>query len=315
MITTGNTVKKLSRFIPKALVKSFASPYVAGDSIDSALDVASELRDKNGIYSNLDLLAEDIDTQQAVAENLQTYLKLVDKLSSDQRFSTSATRPTLSIKLSSFTTAPLDKNGDGEGAIIAAEQIAEAAAKKNVELTIDMESHHWTSFTLDVYRRLWDKGHRHIGLVLQSRLFRSDEDINSLPEGCRVRMVIGIYNESKEIALTDKKAMKEKLLEQSFKLLERGHYLEFGTHDEAIIRRFTQEVVDNRKIALDKFEIQMLYGVPRKKLHKKLVARGIKIRLYVPFALSWDKAIAYLRRRLEENPEMAMKVGRNILGS
>jgi hypothetical protein len=77
------------------------------------------------------------------------------------------------------------------------------------------------------------------------------------------------------------------------------------------VRRFVDEVVPAVGASSQRFEVQMLYGVPREKLLRDLIGRGIRARLYVPFATSWDQAIAYLRRRLDEYPAMIFLVLRN----
>ena len=48
-------------------------------------------------------------------------------------------------------------------------------------------------------------------------------------------------------------------------------------------------------------------------LQSELLERGVRCRLYVPFALGWPMAIAYLRRRLDEYPAMMFLVARNWL--
>ena len=58
----------------------------------------------------------------------------------------------------------------------------------------------------------------------------------------------------------------------------------------------------------------MLFGVPRRKLQDSLVADGWTVRLYVPYAESWDDATAYLRRRLVETPSIVGLVLRNLRG-
>jgi proline dehydrogenase len=174
-----------------------------------------------------------------------------------------------------------------------------------------MESRHWTDFTLDCLDRLFAAGHRHVGTVIQTRLHRSLTDLDRLPPGARVRLVIGIYREPGELALTDKGAMKERLLEFARTLLSRGHYVEFATHDDRYVRRFLDEVVAEVGVGPDRFEIQMLYGVPRQKLLRSLVEQGLRVRLYVPFAVGWRMAVAYLRRRLDEYPTMALLVLKN----
>ena len=44
-----------------------------------------------------------------------------------------------------------------------------------------------------------------------------------------------------------------------------------------------------------------------------LLVQGVRARLYVPFALGWDLAIEYLRRRLDEYPAMMWLVTKNMV--
>lgn len=304
-------VNPLIRLIPPPLVRFFAKPYVAGDSIAKAVDVAAKLLEKHGFLTTLDLLAEGIDSKQVVEENVQTYLRMVDAVADDSRFDGAGHRPTLSLKPSSYTTSPFEAGGGAEGSKEALFRICEHAKARDVRVTVDMESRHWTDFTLDTLDELHAAGHTDVGCVIQTRLHRSAKDLDRLPPGIRVRLVIGIYREDEDIASTRKPEMKERMIEFAARLLERGHYVEFGTHDEVYVRRFLDEVVGRSGIGQDRFEIQMLYGVPRLKLLSQVVQRGVCVRLYVPFALSWKMAIAYLRRRLDEYPAMAWLVLKN----
>ena len=301
------------RVIPPAVVRFFAGPYVAGDSLAGAMDVAADLVARDGFLTTLDLLAEGIDTQDVVDAIVETYLEMTDAVASDARFTNPAGKPTISLKPSSYTTSPLDKGGDAFGSLEAIRRICRHAKDRGVGVTIDMEDRHWTDFTLDCLDTLHDEGFDNIGAVIQSRLHRSTDDITRLPPGIRVRVVIGIYHEPSDMATQNKQEMKERLLALADQLLERGHYVEFATHDEVYIRRFLDEVIKKRGIASDRFEIQMLYGVPRQTLLRSLVASGFRVRLYVPFAKGWPMAIAYLRRRLDEYPAMAFLVLRNTL--
>lgn len=300
------------RVIPASLVRLFARPYVAGDSLQQAVDAAVVLLRQRGMYTTLDLLAENITTEAAAADNQRVYEQMIDAVASDPRFNDPIERPTLSLKMSSYTTRPLEKGGDAAGAREAVFAIAERAKEKGVRLTVDMESSEWTDFTLETIRQLHAAGHTHVGTVFQTRLFRTEHDIDTLPAGCRVRFVIGIYQEGQDIALTDKRAMKERLLVYAERMLRRGHYVEVGTHDEEFVRRFVDEVVPRVDAKPDQFEVQMLYGVPRDRLQQELVKRGIRVRLYVPFAIGWSMAIAYLRRRLDEYPQMMFLVAKNM---
>lgn len=305
-------MKLLIRLIPARLVRFFAKPYVAGDSLDKAIDVVAGLIDRQGVVSTLDLLAESIETREAAERNLATYYEMIDAVSDDPRFADAALRPTLSLKPSSYTIDPLEREGGrAEGSAEAIRKICVRAKERGVRIAIDMESRHWTDFTLDLLSDLHAAGHDHVGCVLQTRLHRTEADLDRLPAGCRVRVVIGIYQEPESVALLDKEAMKERMLNFSLQLLERGHYVEFGTHDEKWIRKFTDPALE--RFGPDRFELQMLYGVPRPKLIAEMRGRGCTVRRYVPFALSWDMAIAYLRRRLDEFPAMMWLVMKNWL--
>lgn len=302
----------LIRLIPAGLVRAFARRYIAGDSVQHALDTAAGMLQSDGMLATLDLLAEDIETQAIAQNNLETYLDLIDAVAADARFTSERVRPSVSVKLSSYTTAPLDKGGDGAGSCEAASAIVALAQRRDVRVTIDMENSRWTDFTLDLLDELHAAANAHVGIVLQTRLDRTEADIDRLPSGCRVRLVIGIYNEPADIATTDKTEMKERLLVCAEKLLKRGHYVELATHDERYVRRFVAEVVPRAGADPDRFEIQMLYGVPRASVQRKLVADGVVTRLYIPFSLGWPMAIAYLRRRLDEYPWMMFLVAKNL---
>ena len=303
----------LIRSIPPSMVRLFARPYVAGDSLGSAVDNAGNLLSEKGLMTTLDLLAEGIETHEVVRQNIDTYMAMIDAVSKDPRFTDRVTRPTLSLKPSSYTTEPLEHGGDAGGARDAIWEICDYAADRDVQITVDMESHHWTDFTLALWQDLHASGRTDVGGVLQTRLNRTKNDLSAVPAGSRVRLVIGIYDEPSDIAVRDKQEMKERLLSYGKILLERGHYLEFGTHDEQCIRRFVDDVVPEVGVQLDRFEIQMLYGVPREALQRELLSRGIRVRLYMPFALGWPMAIAYLRRRLDEFPAMMFLALKNMV--
>ena len=310
-------MKTLIRILPDPLVKFFARPYVAGDSLETGIEAAKALQAK-GLLTTLDLLYEGITEQSQVDDVRSVYREMVLACA---RFEDADSRPTVSLKPSSYTTHPLDRGEgmDARGSEEAIREIVDLAAEHGVGVTIDMEDRHWTHWTLDLARRLRAEGKGDVGIVLQTRLNRTDDDIEDLRPGSRLRLVIGIYNEPETVAIHDKREMKERMLRQGQKLLERGHFVEMGTHDETCIRRFLTEVVPASGAGPDRYEVQMLYGVPRDSFHQDLlggrigVQGPVRVRLYVPFATSWTLALAYLRRRLLENPSMVFAVGRNLL--
>jgi proline dehydrogenase len=285
---------------PTPLVKLFASPYVAGDSIEAAINTSQKFWDKRNVCSTIDLLGEELESDEEVQYTVDVYHRLIDALGS-QDYATISLKPS---QLGSHRGTEHCKKIIG-GIVARAEQ-------HNLKVTLDMEDHTFTDMTLDIFRAL-HQDHPTFGTVLQSRLFRTDDDLKSLKGmNARIRICIGIYNEPKEIALQNKPEMKKKMLEQVELLFKEGHYPEIGTHDEAVVNEAIN-IAERLNMKKEQYEIQMLMGVPKQDFQDELVRNGILVRLYVPFAEKWKYASAYCKRRLAANPAMAAYILKNIL--
>ena len=284
---------------PTPLVKLFANPYVAGDSIGAATDVAQKLWEERRVCSTIDLLGEELESDEEVQDSVDVYERLIDALGS-QDYATISLKPT---QLGSH------RGTDNCQKII--EGIVRRAEQYNIKVSLDMEDHSFTDMTLDIFRAL-KKDHPTFGTVLQSRLFRTDDDIISLKGlNAHIRICIGIYNEPKEIAMQSKSEMKRKLLQQVELLFKEGHYPEIATHDEAVINEAI-DIAEKLNIKKDQYEVQMLMGVPKRAFQDELIQNGTLVRLYVPFAQKWKYATAYCKRRLAANPAMAAYIFKNI---
>jgi proline dehydrogenase len=77
--------------------------------------------------------------------------------------------------------------------------------------------------------------------------------------------------------------------------------------------RLALRYIKEAKIPKEQFEFQLLMGVPRDRLIGELRAKGIDVRIYIPFCEKWSDGVAYLRRRLNANPNFIFYVLRNIL--
>lgn len=295
--------------IPIRLVLSLASPYLAGQYPEEAIRLAHKIYDKDGYTSTLDILGEDMDSDQTCDASVGQYKNLVDeiiknplKVSSENAHN----QLTISLKPSMFSTrAPGEADAEAclEKAFARIEEVTAYAKEKGLNVTLEAEDHRWTDFHLDTYYKLIDKGYTNLGTVIQTRLFRTEEDIKNFDERMRVRLVIGIYNEPHSIAHTDKTVMKELLVKYAGELLARGVYVEIATHDYHCIEQFLQKVVDPGNVDKSRFEVQFLHGVPRDELQKDLHQKGILVRKYLPYGKD-NVAGAYCRRRLKENPNM-----------
>ncbi len=285
---------------PSPFVKVFASPYVAGDSVEAAIETAQKSWQERHVCSTIDLLGEELESDEDVQYTVNVYERLILALG-HQEYATLSLKP-----------SQLGSHRGREHCQKVIEGIITRAEQYDLNVTLDMEDHTFTDMSLDIFRAL-KKDHPTFGTVLQSRLFRTDKDIKSLGGlNARIRLCIGIYNEPKEIALQNKPEMKAKLLQQLEVLFKEGHYPEIATHDEALLRE-ALNIAERLKMRKDQYEVQMLMGVPKQSLQDELIQNGILIRLYVPFAEKWKYATAYCKRRLAANPAMAAYIVKNIL--
>lgn len=289
---------RLIRLAPSPIVRMMARPYIAGETREEAVALVQRLQRVHGLHSTIDILGEDIEDPKESQAMLEEYIRILDDIAE-------MPHANISIKLSALGQM-LDE------ALCARnlQTLLAHAEKRGTFVRFDMEDHTTTDSTLGLYRKMVGRFPR-IGVVLQSRLFRTPDDVKALaPLKPSVRLCLGIYREPPEIALQDKPAMKQRLLELLETMWSNGQYVALATHDEAVIRRGLALAERMEKTPRD-FEVQMLLGVPRLKIQKELMARGIKVRLYVPYGKHWYN---YCLRRLENNPDMARMVLQNLLG-
>ena len=288
--------------MPGPLVRTFAAPYIAGKGVASGVAKADELHGKLGLYSTVDLLGEEVFRREDVEAMVQLYFSMIEALKG---------RSYASISLKPTQLGITDSEAYCQDNL---RRIVAAAAVHGMHVTLDMEDRHYTDATLRMFRPIRED-FGNFGIVLQSRLYRTPDDIKMLhAKPCKVRICIGIYNEPPEVAFQDKVDMKAKLFEQVQILLDHGHSPEIATHDEPLIRRCIDQL-DKRAVSKDAYEFQMLLGVPRTELQQEIVKRGQIMRLYVPFAEDWKYAVHYLKRRLAHSPSMALMVMKNLFGS
>jgi proline dehydrogenase len=187
-------------------------------------------------------------------------------------------------------------------------ELVQAAAGAGNFVRIDMESSAYTERTLQIVYDLHAETGS-CGAVIQAYLKRSESDIDQLnSRRIRVRLCKGAYLEPETVALQDKAEVDLNFLKLAKKLLTDGNYPGIATHDEAIIDQIIA-FVREQKIASERFEFQMLYGI-RRDLQTRLVGDGYRMRLYVPFGEAW---YPYFMRRLAERPANVLFIARQFL--
>jgi proline dehydrogenase len=149
-----------------------------------------------------------------------------------------------------------------------------------------------------------------VGLVLQSYLHRTTDDVNDLlPLTPNIRICKGIYREARTIAWQDFTTIRANFVYNMEKLLSSGAYVGIATHDSHLVWE-GMRAVDRLGLDRKSYEFQMLFGVDPELRHI-ILAAGHRLRVYIPYGKDW---YPYSIRRLRENPTVAHHVIRAMLG-
>ena len=296
MPITNSLLATIMPYLPKVLVRPFAKPYVAGESIDSVIKIAKKLND-NGFSTTLDILGEFVNSKEEANKIKNDYSELIKNISSKKLDST------ISVKLTHLGLGIDSKLGEENF-----NSLSLIGKEYNVGITIDMENSPYTSKTFEIYKNAIIKNEK-LGAVIQAYLYRSLDDIKHLDSSLlNLRICKGIYNESQDIAIQDRLAINDNYFEMAKSLLNGQGYACLATHDLTLIDRL-ESFIDENDISPKRFEFQVLYGVPMGNRLEELKSKGYKIRIYVPFGEAWFE---YSVRRLKENPKIISYVLKNL---
>jgi len=285
--------------VPRPIVGYFSRRYIAGTTIDDAFRVVRGLTEA-GAMSTLDILGEFISTPEEARTNADAYLELLRRIEAD-----GVPDVNVSVKLTALGLLI-----DREVCLQNMRRLMDRVRDMGNFLRIDMEDSPCTDPTLEIYRKLRaDYGGR-VGVVLQSRLRRTLDDVDVLTaEPTNVRLCKGIYLEPRPIAYTDPELIRRNFTLALDALFQQGAYVGIATHDERLVWDALR-LVRQHGLSREQYEFQMLLGVDEQ-LRKILIDAGHRLRVYVPFGEQW---YAYSVRRLRENPQIAGHALRAILG-
>jgi len=288
---------RLQRFVTRYGFRLGASRFVAGETLDDAVPVLRRLNE-NGLLTNTTLLGEGVRDEAETRALVTTYREILD------RIHTKSLRTNLAVKLTQLGLLI-----DEELAHRNVSELVAHAAQRGNFVRIDMEESRHVDATLHIYRRLRESGHENVGAVLQSYLFRSEDDLAALlPLAPNLRIVKGAYLEPAEIAYpkkSDVDAAYVSLMEAS---LGGEGFTAIATHDETLIEH-AMALAREGALPNERFQFQMLYGV-RPRLQLDLVARGYDVLVATPYGPEWYR---YLMRRLAERPANLLFFLRNLL--
>ena len=276
-----------------------SSRFVAGLEIEDALRVCSQVN-QQGMHVSLDSLGESVTNDAEAHRAADVYHQLLDQIAA-RKFDSN-----ISVKLTQMGLT----HDPALAEQIATDLTRHAQATGNF-VRIDMEDSPLTQITMDIVRRIHAQPdlRGHIGIVIQSYLYRSQSDIEQLiADGIRVRLCKGAYKEPPEVAFPKKADVDSNYVKLANMLLQSPVYHGLATHDERMIAA-AKAFAAQRGIDRNRFEFQMLFGV-RRDLQRKLIAEGYNVRVYVPFGHEW---YPYFMRRLAERPANVFFLAKNLL--
>ena len=267
-----------------------AKRFVAGETTEAAISAVRSLN-AQGMTASLDFLGEDVFERESALATRDAYFEILEAIRA------SGVQTNVSVKLTAI--------GLLLGEDFALENLSailkRAGQNDDPFVRIDMEGSAVTAATLDVFERAYAT-HQNVGIVLQAYLKRTKGDVErAIAQAARVRLCKGAYDEPPGLAYKEMPQIRRTYVQLAEMLLTRGNYPGIATHDRRLIDEI-QRFVEHHGIARDKFEFQMLYGC-RPELQRDLIARGYRVRVYVPYGTHWA---GYFYRRVLERRENAI---------
>ena len=281
-------------YIPKSLVWIFSKRYIAGITIEDAIQASKDLN-KEGIKVTLDVLGEFIKNLDEAEANKNEYLEIIEIAEKNKIDGNYPLKPTMFGLLI-----------DTEICYKHIREIVAKAASYNNFVRVDMEDSQCVDLEIDLYRKLKAEFPKNVGLVVQAYLKRTLPDLKALLDihsdeiPLNYRLCKGIYVEPAEIAYKKYEEVNLHFIEDLDFMFANKVYPAIATHDKNLVDA-SYELIEKYEVTKEKYEFQMLYGVTPE-LRKSILDKGHIMRVYVPYGKQW---FAYSTRRLKENPKMA----------
>lgn len=277
-----------------------ARRFVAAETLEETLPVVAALNER-GMAVALDRLGEYTLSREQAGLARDAYIELVRTIKGGRGGGTY--RANISIKLSA-----MGQKIDRDFCLSNLRKLLEAAQEHDVFVRLDMEGSDVTASTLEMFETVFPNFPEHVGPVLQAYLHRTAGDVDRMCDlNARVRICKGAYREPESIAFQQMEKIRERFLSYAYQLIRSAPFPGIATHDRRLIDA-TKAFAAGERIAPDRFEFQMLYGI-RPDTRQRLVDEGFNVRVYVPYGTQW---LPYFSRRLRERKENVWFVARNL---
>jgi proline dehydrogenase len=276
-LATSDELEAAVRRVPPLADAAFRSArrYVAGEGLDDALAVAGRLVE-DGFAVSLDFFGESVADERAAREAAAAYEELAGALAGLEGDASVALDPShLGLDVAPALFREL------------LEQVA-TALPQGSRIDVGAEDGTRTDAALGVVADVALAGIP-LQMTLQANLRRSGDDGRALADaGVAIRLVKGAYVEPSERALPYGDETDLAYLQLARDLHAAGARLSLATHDRVLREALLA--------LLGPVPVEMLLGV-REEDAREVVARGIPVRLYVPYGRNWFR---YWTRRMAE---------------
>jgi proline dehydrogenase len=289
----------------QAVFSALERRFVGGTQSAEAVAQATELK-AAGKLASLFYLGEYVDQPALVEVTVAEYERIAPELA----------KAGLDVHLSIDPTAVgsmISWDACRNNVFRIARAITAAVAAYPVEhtfLMLDMEDSGATEKTIRLYEDLRSEG-LPAAVTLQAYLNTYEKDLGRCiaPSGA-IRLVKGAFAEPRTRVATDRAEIDRRYRRAALLMLSTdaraaGFYPIFATHDVPLIRDI-RVMARASGWAPGSYEFEMLYGV-RPRLQDALVARGERLRLYLPYGKAWWP---YALRRVGENPRNVIMLAR-----
>ncbi len=287
-------IASLLPYMPKKFIWLFSKRYIAGTTTQDAVKESRKLN-REGIMISVDLLGEFITDLKQADENKNEYIDIIETFEKENIDGNYSLKPTMFGLLL-----------DEEVCYNNIREIVAKAAEYGNFVRVDMEDSQCVDREITLFRRLKDEFPENTGLVFQSYMKRTLddikglEDLNTVSNPVNYRLCKGIYVEPAEVAFKKYQEINDHFLTDLEYIFENKMYPGIATHDKPLVEG-AYKLIEKYNVPKEMYEFQMLYGVTPE-LRKSVVEKGHRMRVYVPFGSQW---FAYSTRRLKENPRMA----------
>lgn len=281
-LVTSAALERAVRAVPQGERQAWraAARYVAGPAVSDAWELAGQLHGR-GVGASVDQFGElvaDSSTAERVAAD---YLRLAGALGAQPEgvwLAVDLSHLGLDVdrrRCAEHLSAIVDALPPGRRIQVGAEDYDRAEAVLGCILSV-----------AETGDGLADR----LGATLQANLHRSNDDLDRLvATGVHIRLVKGAYVEPRERALPYGEATDIAYLRLAHRLAANGAEFALATHD-GVLREALLAALGPRPV-------EQLLGV-RPEVLDDLVARGVPVRVYVPFGADWFR---YWMRRVAES--------------